>query len=212
MSIKIAIADDHPIVIGGLQNMLPLYPHIALIGTYTNGVSLLEGLEHEVPDVLLLDIQLPDKSGEELTPVLLKKHPELKILILTNFDSTLYIANLFALGAHGYILKTAEKEILIRAIETVYKGNQFIEPLMQEKMDQTAIRIAKRSSLKSALTLREKEILQLIVDGSTNPEIAKKLFLSLNTIENYRTNIMLKLDVNNAAALVKKALKAGLAQ
>lgn len=212
MSIRIAIADDHPIVIDGLQNMLLLHPDIILTGTYNGGQSLLDGMQHDLPDVLLLDIQLPDRSGEELTPVLLKKYPDLKILILTNFDSTLYVSNLFALGAHGYILKTAKKERLIEAIKTVHDGNKFIEPSMQEKMDQSMARIEKRSSSKLALTLREKEILQLIVDGYTNPEIAKKVFLSLNTVENYRTNIMLKLDVNNAAALVKKALQSGLAK
>lgn len=212
MTIRIAIADDHPLVIGGLRNILPDYPHIVLTDTYSSGLSLLEGLEHSIPDVLLLDIHLPDKAGDELVPVILKKYPELKILTLTNFDSMLYVNRMFAHGVKGYVLKSADNEMLIQAIETVYKGEAFIAPYMKEKMQHVASKMQKAFSSKSSLTPREKEILQLIVDGRTNPEIAQQLFLSVKTVDNYRTNIMMKLDVNNAAALVTKALRSGLAE
>lgn len=192
--------------------MLLHYSHIALISTFSNGDDLLKGLQQEIPDVLLLDIQIPGKTGEELAPIILKKYPSIKILTLTNFDSILYATNMLARGVHGYILKTAEHEVLIQAIETVYGGGQFIEDTMQEKLQQAYSRIERRASLKSTLTLREKEILQLIVNGCTSPEIAEQLFLSVNTVDTYRTNIMLKLDVNNTAGLVKKALKMGLAE
>ncbi len=212
MSIRISIADDHPLVVNGLQNILPMYPHIELIGTYPNGAALLKGLEIALPDVLLLDIHLPDRLGDELVPVILKKYPDLRILTLTNFDSTIYVNTMFAHGVKGYILKTAENELLVQAIETVHKGEEFLAPSMKEKMQHVASKIKKAFSSKASLTPREKEILQLIVDGCTNPEISQKLFLSIKTVDNYRTNIMMKLDVNNAAALVKKALKMGLAE
>ncbi len=212
MQIRIAIADDHPLVIGGVQNVLLRYPHIVLTGTYNNGVALVEGLATNEPDVLLLDIQLPDQTGDELAPVILKKHPRLRILTLTNFDSSLYAQNMFRHGVRGYILKNAEERMLITAIETVFAGEVFLDPAMKDKMEHAALRIHKRSSSKSTLTLREKEILQLLVNGSTCPQIAEQLFLSVNTVVNYRASIMLKLDVTNTAALVKKALLTGLAR
>ncbi len=210
MIINIAIADDHPLVINGLKNILPMYPHIRLTGTYANGVALMDGLAVHQPDVLLLDIQLPGKNGDELVPVILKKHPELRILTLTNFDSPLYANTMFTRGAHGYILKTAADELLIAAIEKVYSGEMFVEKAMQEKMEHAAYRVKKAFLSKSELTPREKEVLQLIADGETNIRIGEKLSLSAKTVDNFRTNIMLKLEVNNTAALVKKALLQGL--
>lgn len=212
MNIQVSIADDHPMIIDGLQSILPFYPHIQLIGCYTNGMTLLSGLEIQIPDVLLMDIQMPDITGDELTPIILKKYPTLKILVLTNFDSALYANNMFKRGAHGYLLKTADRTTLIRAIETVYKGNEFLEEDMSAKIREMDIQDRNSTFSKTTLTPREKEILQLIVDGLTAPEIARKIFLSLGTVANYRTSIMLKLDVSNTASLVKRALKLGLAQ
>lgn len=209
--IKVAIADDHPMIIKGLQNMLATYPHIQLIETYLNGALLLEGLTKQVPDVLLLDIQLPGKTGDELAPIILKKYPSIRILTLTNFDSTLHASNMLRQGVHGFLIKNADEAILIEAIEKVYAGETFLEESMKEKLHDLNIRITKAVSSKSTLTSREKEILQLIVDGLTSQEIAEKLFLSQNTVENSRASIMLKMDARNVAMLIKKALRTGLA-
>ena len=211
MNIKIAIADDHPMIIGGLQRILAQLPHMLLAGTYANGKELLEGLQTNVPDVLLLDIQLPDKTGDELTPIVLKKYPGIKIIVLTNFDSPLYIHNMFKSGVHGYLLKTSDEQELIKAIETVYHGGIFLEPELKVRMQQLEEKERKAVSLKSSLTSREKEILQYIVDGYTCTQTAEKLFLSVATVENYRVRILLKLGVSNAAALTKRALLLGLA-
>jgi len=211
MNIKIAVADDHPMIIKGLQNMLSSYHHITLIGTYSNGEQLLAGLQQQLPDVLLLDIQLPGKTGDELAPVILKKYPDLKILTLTNFDSMLYVNTMLRHGVHGYLLKNTDEEVLIKAIETVYNGGQFLEPEMKEKMQQMT-KLQKENYSKVALTLREKQILQLIVNGNTSQEIVEKLFLSINTVNNYRARIFDKLDVNNMAELIKKALTLGLVE
>lgn len=209
--IKIAIADDHPLVINGVKNILPGYPYIDLIATYANGNELINGLAIQQPDVLLLDIQMPGQTGDELLPVILEKYPDMKTLVITNFDSPLYANTMFTKGAVGYILKTANNETLMEAIVSVNKGERFIEPFMQEKIDQASYKVQKALSSKTHLTQREKEILQLIVDGCTNTQIASKLYLSIKTVDNYRTNIMVKMDVNNVASLVSKALKSGLA-
>jgi DNA-binding NarL/FixJ family response regulator len=211
MSIRIAIADDHPMIIKGLENMLSHYPHLELTGRYANGTELLERLKAgNVPDILLLDIQMPGQTGDELAPVLLKKYPELKILVLTNFESTLYLNNMLRHGVRGYLLKNTEEDILISAIQTVYEGGEFVEPSMKEKLRQLTVKMKREAGLKSSISLREKEILTCIVNGLTSEEIAEKLFLSVNTVNNYRLNMLLKLDANNTATLVKKALTLGL--
>ncbi len=210
MQIRIAIADDHPIVIKGLLNVLSDYGDILVTGTYSDGTQLLKGLEKSLPDILLLDIQMPGKTGDQLAPVILKKYPNLKIITLTNFDSALYLTNMMWRGAKGYILKSADEDVLIHAIRTVAAGGEYIEPTMQDKLGEMSAARKRSLSLKSTLTDREKEILRLIVKGHTCPEIAEKLFLSTYTVENYRVIIQTKMNVNNTATLVKKALELGL--
>ena len=212
MKIRIAIADDHPMIIGGLQNMLSAYPHIVLEGAYNNGAELLKGLQEKLPDVLLLDIQLPDKTGDELATIILKKYPEQKILTLTNFNSMLYVHNMLRIGVKGYILKTTDPETLIKAIEQVHEGEEFIDQAVKGKLTQYATKMKKEANLRPTLTLREKEILKLTVNGDTIQEISDKLFIGLRTVEYYRSNLLLKLEVKNMAALRKKALEMGLAE
>jgi DNA-binding NarL/FixJ family response regulator len=210
MNIKIAIADDHPMIISGLQNILSNYSQITLTGTYSDGNELMLGLTQTEPDVLLLDIQLPGKTGDELAPIILKKYPTLRILALTNFDSVLYANNMIRNGVLGYLLKTAKQDMLIKAIETVYNGERFVEPVIEKQLGDFSIKMRSDLFAKVALTLREKEILQLVVNGFTNQQIVEKLFLSINTVKNYRNRIFIKLDVKNMAELTQKALKLGL--
>lgn len=211
-TIHIAITDDHPMIIGGLRNMLSLYPHIRLDHAYTTAKELMDGLQLHQPDVLLLDIQLPDKTGDTLVPVILKKYPDIRILALTNMDSMLYVHNMLRLGVSGYVSKNSDPDTVIKAIETVYKGEQFLEPSLKEKLDQFSFTMKKEAALKPTLTLREKEILQLTVNGDTIQEISEKLFVGLRTVEYYRSNLLLKLEVKNMAGLIKKAIRLGLAE
>ncbi len=208
--IRIAIADDHPLIVQGLQTMLTRYPHLKVTATFAQGQELLDGLHISQPDILLLDIQMPGKTGTELAPIILKSYPDLKIITLTNFDNALYAHNLLEAGVSGYLLKSAPEDAVIEAIEKVYKGGTFLEPSMQEKLHQLQVKTNRAFTTKSDLTTREKEILQLIVDGHTDVEIAAKLFLSAYTIKHYRISLLLKLDVKNAAAMVKKAIQMGL--
>lgn len=208
MNITLSIVDDHPMIISGLQNMLSNHKHISVISTYYNGTKLLEGLQKLVPDILLLDIQMPGLSGDDLAPVLLKQYPGLGIIALTNFDNAIYVNAFLQYGVQGYLLKTTSPETLISAIETVAKGGQFIDPDIKEKVKQLAL--MKKNIAMTPLTLREKEVLQLIVNGVTTKEIANSLFLSFYTVENYRAKILNKLDVKNVAELTKKALILGL--
>ncbi len=199
-------------MVQGLQAMLSHYSHIQVIATYLNAMDLMDGLEHNRPDVLLLDIQLPDRPGDELVPELLKKYPSLKIIVLTNFDSSMYATKMIWQGVHGYLLKTTAEAILIQAIETVVAGDKYIEGEIQKKIKHDPLRSKKIYTAQSLLTTREKEVLQLIVNGCTDQEISKQLFLGPRTIKYYRMSMLLKLDARNTAALVSKALKLGLAE
>lgn len=208
--IKIAIADDHPLVINGLKDMLEGNKGIIICASYLNGEELLNGLKTKQPDVLLLDIQMPGQGGDEIAIIISKEYPEIKILTLTNFDNTLYVNNMLKNGAIGYLLKNTDQKTLIKAILSVAKGEIYLDAKMKERMEEFQKQNFRNSSTKQVLTNREKDILNLIVKGFNNSEIAKTLFLSSRTIENYRSNLYLKLEVKNTAGLIKKAIELGL--
>ncbi len=204
--IKLAITDDQVIILNGLQKILADVKNISITGVYNNGDELLEGIAKVQPDVLLLDIQMPGKSGIELAAIITKQYRNIKIIALTNIDVVTQIKKILQLGVMGYLLKDASPETIIDAIETVHGGEQYI----QEQLRQQLLHSLSASNAKQIVTRREKEILQLIVDEFTNQEIADKLFLSLRTVENHRNNLLQKLDVKNTAGLVKVAIQEGL--
>lgn len=208
--IHIVLVDDHPLVLQGLEIALSAYQDIQVSGVYKNGQELLAGIASLQPDVLILDIHLPDIPGDELVPLLLDQYPDLKIMVLTNFDSTMYASKMQYLGVHGYLLKTTETKIVVEAVRLIYAGQKVMEKSIQAQIEQSPLRSQKILAAKAALTSREKQILQMISDGFTDPKIAETLFLSGNTVRHYRDTLLLKLDVNNTAAMVSKALKLGL--
>lgn len=210
MEIKVTIVDDHPMIINGLKNMLHGYSHIVITGAYNDGEELFKGLEQQQPDVLLLDIQLPGKPGDELAPLILKNYPAIRILALTNFSSSLYLTTMLRQGAMGYLLKTTKQDTLIEAIETVYRGQEFIEPSLRDKLELESRKNSKIIYSHLSLTIREKEILRLLVAGKSNQEIADELFIGYHTVRNYRARIFDKLEVSSISELVSKTLTLGL--
>jgi DNA-binding NarL/FixJ family response regulator len=210
MKIKIQILDDHPLVITGLKHIFSNCPEIEIVGTFVNGNELLRALATEQADVLLLDIQLPGMTGDELVEVIKKQFPEVKILILTNFDNVFYVKNLLKKGANGYILKTTNEDVLLDAIKSVYEGKLFLEPILREKVLQDTLQVKQTLAIEPVITRMEKEIMQLIAADLTSQEIADKLFLSKRTIDNYRLSLLMKLGVKNPAGLVKRAIQLGL--
>ncbi len=212
--IKVAIIDDHPMVITGIQNMLASRKDIEMIATYESGEALLNGLKQQQPDVLLLDIQLPGIKGDELAEMIREQWPSVKILAMTGFDTPFYVRNMFEKGCLGYLLKNTGQATLIHAIETVNKGETYIDEALKEQLLQHVLKIKKTSvpGAPPVLTRREKDILRLIVQEYTSQEIADTLFLSLRTIEKYRLNMLQKLHVRNTAGLVKAAISMGLTE
>ncbi len=209
--IKTAIVDDHPMITEGLMRILAKYEHIDLVGVCHNAEQLFDLLRQSKVDVLLLDIQLPDQTGDSIVPRLSEEHPQMKIIVITNFDSTLYAVKMSYLGVSGYLLKTAGETAIIEAIDTAYKGGTYYDKKMEEEVKAYPIKSKKILVSKTILTEREKEVLQLITEGYTDQMIADTLFLGLGTIKHYRTTLLLKLEASNTAALVAKALKLGLA-
>lgn len=210
MKIKVSITDDHPLVITGLQNALNGQEDIELLDTYKNGTSLLEGLKERQPDVLLLDVQLPDIPGNELARTINKEYPEIRILALTSMDTSFHALDMLQHGCTGYLLKHTEHDTLIEAIREVYAGEQYIDASIKDDLLKSMMKTKRQSNKIPVLTEREKEILQLIALGKTSPQIADELFISIRTAENHRFSIMQKLDVKNTAALVTKAIRLGL--
>jgi DNA-binding NarL/FixJ family response regulator len=208
-TIRIAITDDHPMVITGLRNMLLQYPEMEVIATYGDGDELLKGLALNQPDVLLLDICMPGQTGNDLARTISRDYPDIKMLALTSMDSSYHVKDMLDHGCLGYLLKKTDQQTLADAINEVFAGNQFIDPSLREQMHEAMLNRRKAGGLPS-LTRREKEILQYVASGLTNQEIADKLFLSLRTVKNHRFNLLQKLDVKNTAELVTLAMKAGL--
>lgn len=208
--VKIMVVDDHPSVLHGLQLMLGIYPHLHIAGTYRSAQALLEGLQSSVPDVIIMDIQMPGTDGISLCKQVTALYPSAKIIALTNCEEKYQLKAMLQNGASGYLLKTAEKETIAEAIEAVLKDQQYIHDELKNLLLQEIISGKPISKNNPSLTKREKEILKLITMGHSNQEIADKLFLSVRTVENHRFNLMQKLNVKNAAGLVQEALKRGL--
>jgi DNA-binding NarL/FixJ family response regulator len=208
--IKIAIADDHPLVINGLYYILDKCADMEITGSYINGKELLDGLTGALPDVLLLDIHMPGQSGEELAEIISEKYPQIKMLALTNEDNVYYIKNMLRKGVSGYILKTTREEILLHAIRKVNSGEQYLELTLKEKVIKDTLQAKKDVSAAPILSRREKEILHHIASDLTSQQIADKLFVSKRTVDNHRLSLLMKLGVKNVAALVKKGIQLGL--
>jgi DNA-binding NarL/FixJ family response regulator len=203
--IRIAIAEDHKLVINGLQKFFETSPEIEIIGTYLNGEQLLEGLQQQQPDILLLDIQMPGKSGIELAGIVHKKYPAIKMIALTNIEILYQVKKMMRQGCMGYMLKDVDAETLFSAIHRVYNGEQVIHDKIRSQINNSFF----SNKSNQQITQREIEIIQLIAGEFTTNEIADKLFLSPHTIENHRNRILLKLDVKNTAGMVKKAMENG---
>ena len=208
--IQLAIIDDHAVVIDGLKTMLTAFSHLEVIYATQSGRQLLEQLEIVMPDVLLMDIQMPEINGIDLCKQVLRQQPGIKIIAFSSFDDSSYVKQIFRGGAKGYLLKNSDKQSIVKAIETVMQDEEYMDETIKKIIVQESLTGQRRSIFDVPLTKREIEILKLIAEGLSSQEIADKLFISLRTVETHRLNINQKLDVKNTAGLVKEALKRGL--
>jgi DNA-binding NarL/FixJ family response regulator len=206
MTIKILIADDHPIFIDGMRTLLNEVPGFEVLGGALNGQELIGMAAELQPDVILTDIQMPVKNGIEAAAEIHKRFPEIKIIALTMMNESIHIRRMLEAGASGYVLKTIEKEELIRVIRKVMSGEkQFSEEVTSQLINNFSGTPAANSP--DLLTKREKEILALIAKGLTDKEIAEKVFLSPLTIITHRKNILSKLGLKNKVELTRFAIE-----
>ncbi len=205
--ITLFLADDQKMFINGLQSILSEEENIKIEGVAQNGVELMNLLEKQEPDVVLLDINMPEMDGIETCKALKKKYQNIKILILSTYSNKSFVSNMVSLGADGYLLKNTGKEELILAIESVYGGEPYYSKEIKELLD---VNSKFSENEISFLSKREIEVLTLIGSGNTNAEIAELLFLSPYTVETHRKNMMHKLQLKNTAELVKYAVDRGL--
>ncbi|MGB8190805.1 MAG: response regulator transcription factor [Chitinophagaceae bacterium] len=205
--IRVFIVDDHPVVIEGIHALLQKEKSIEWAGHAMNAQSCLGFFVTNTADVVLMDISMAGMDGVELCKVMKEKYPRVMILGLSTFNQGLYIKKMLENGASGYILKNASGEELIAAIHAVHGGSIYFSGEVGQALQEYE-RSAKTAL--PALSSREKEILGLIAEGYTNPQIAEKIFLSQFTVDSHRKNLLAKLNVKNTATLIKIAVERGL--
>ena len=210
MITKIAITDDHTLVLQGINSMLENTQEIEVVGLYENAKETLENIKVHKPDVLFLDINLPDINGVDLSKQLLVKFPDLKIIALTSFEDVYIVKKMLKNGVHGYLLKNTDKLELIDAIKTVLSGGQYLHKDIQEKLLNLTTNKKETNSFLTSLTRREIEVLKALADELTTTEISEKLFISPKTVETHRMNIMSKLGAKNSVGIIKSAMENGL--
>ncbi|GGC36060.1 DNA-binding response regulator [Parapedobacter defluvii] len=203
--INVLVADDHPMVLEGMRSMLAEIDFVAVAGLAQNASQALELIKANKPDIVITDINMPEISGIELTAEIGKEYPGIKVIAMSTFNERSYISQMVQQGASGYLLKSASKEEIETAILTVNAGRLYMSlDLDMSKQEQQEIKKI------PVLTSREKEVLLLIAEGLTNPQIAERLFVSPYTVDSHRKNLLTKFEVNNTAGLIKLAVRIGL--
>ena len=200
MRISVFIVDDHYMVIEGIRVLLQHESNIDCIGHATNADSCLAFLQNQQPDIILMDVNLPDMSGIELCKKVKAMYPAILVLGLSTFNQQPVIQNMMDNGASGYVLKNASREEMLEAIQTVSYGRNFFS-------FDAALALRETRNNIPVVSRREKEVLLLIADGFTNSEIAQKLFVSVATVNTHRKSLLAKFAVNNTAGLIKLAAK-----
>ena len=198
--IKLLIVDDHRILVAGLKKLFENSATVQVTGVAFSGKECRSAIIKELPDVILLDINLPDVSGINLCKEIKSQHPQIKIVALSSFNEYAIVRRMLENGASGYVVKNAMPEEIKMSVEMAANNASFL----CEEID---LLMRKRSKNPIWLTPREKELLKLIVDGFTNHEIAEKMFLGVETINSYRKNLLIKLGAKNTAILVRMALE-----
>ncbi|MBE2269389.1 MAG: response regulator transcription factor [Anaerolinea sp.] len=213
-SVRVLLADDHALLRSGLRLLIENQPDFTVVGEAGSGKDAVDKARALQPDVILLDLNMPELDGLGALPALKQVAPESKILILTMHDEVSYLQAALRTGASGYILKKAVDSELIMAIHTVMRGETYVHSAMTEKllhkMDEQSAGHTAGGDPWAALSEREHDVLRLVALGYTNAEIAGELFLSVKTVETYRTRGMEKLNLQTRAQLVKAALERGL--
>lgn len=199
--IRVLVVDDHPMVLEGMKSLLADIEYITLSGTASNAFEAIQAFRDTTVDVAIVDINLPDINGLDLTKKIKNEYPLVNVLAMSTFKERSYIIQMIQNGASGYLLKSATKEEIEEAIRSAYVGKLYLS------LDINSVDVSEKMNRPMPIiSSREKEVLKLIASGLTNPQIAEKLFISLHTVDSHRKNLLTKFNVNNTASLVKEAI------
>jgi DNA-binding NarL/FixJ family response regulator len=213
--IRVLLAEDHTLVRQGFRRILEDDPRITVVGEARTGIEAIEQCKELKPDVVVMDLSMPELGGLEATAEVLKANPQIKVVILSMYSNEAYVRKAFELGAKGYILKNAIEVDLTRAVMALAEGQAYFSPgvshIVLESMKAGTFQGTSQDPYEK-LTLREKEVLQLIAQGKSNKEIATLLNISVNTVAVHRARVMETLDLHRTAELVLFAVKKGLIQ
>lgn len=208
--IRILLADDHGIVRRGLHYLLERSPGMQVIGEAADGREAVRLAEETSPDVVIMDIAMPNLNGIEATAQIVRKNPKAGVIILSMHSDEAYLVRALSAGARGYLLKDSAEADLIRAVQAVSQGRPFFSPAISQTLLEDYVRRLQQENLQDSydlLTDREKEVLQLLAEGKSNKEAAALLGLSLYTVETHRANLMQKLGLHNTAEIVLYAVR-----
>ena len=211
--ITIVLADDHAIVRDGLRSLLETNENLRVIGDADNGRDALHLVSQNCPDVAILDIAMPEMNGIEATRQIIDTCPDIKVIILSMHATSRHIYRALQAGARGYLLKASAGFEVVDAIQAVYKGQRYLSQKISDIIIEDYITQRETEEVESPLTRlssREREILQLVVEGKSSSDIAGLLSLSSSTVDTYRSRLMQKLDINDIPSLVKFAIRHGI--
>jgi len=212
MAVKLLLVDDHKLFREGLRRILELEPDLQVVGEAASGKAALAKLHECTPDVVLMDINMPELNGVEATRAIKERYPDMVVLVLSIHDDREYLLEVLKAGASGYLLKDVEPDRLVEAIRDVAKGGSIVHPGLTTKLIKELNRLSNpvADRVESPLTEREGEILGLMASGLSNADIAKKVYISEKTVKNHVTNILRKLEVTDRTQAVIEGFKRGL--
>lgn len=212
MKTKILLVDDHKILRDGICSIVKGYPDMEVIGEAADGITALRLVEELLPDVVIMDISMPDLNGIDATRKIVADHPKIKVIALSMHHDKQFVSEIFKAGASGYLLKDCAFDELEHAVRIVMDGKTYINPQIASLVIESLVNQPQATSQKafSLLTDREREVLHLIADGNSTKEIASMLKVSAKTIESHRRQVMGKLNIRNVAELTKYAIREGL--
>jgi len=208
--IRVLLADDHDLFRAGIRSLLEPLEEVVVIGEAGNGRDALRLIELDPPDVVLMDILMPDLNGLDAAAYISARSPQVRVLILSMNATEEYVLQALRVGAAGYLLKSVSPNELALALQTVSRGETFLSSKIAKSVHDYECHVGNQGKSRERLTLRQREVLQLLSEGNRTKEIARKLGLSVKTIEMHRTQLMSSLNIHDIAGLVRYAIRVGL--